>query len=687
MTEEAPNNDDFLSSPAPAPRAIGAPAHQPPKPKGKPALKPVKGGLADLGQQLKDAPVAAEPHSDRVAAEPRAAGADLAPRPKASPRTPASGPTDGSAPPPPHRGRPKGEIWENCPVKMLGVNGDFHFLLDRHGQMRSFKGDLKATSIVSYFGNRRLLCTNFPKIDRNGDIVKGAFNSQNSAFVMVEAAAEKGLFNPDGTVRGVGAWKAEDGSLIYHTGSQLITADGTKEPGEIDGLIYPAYPPIPAPALAAGRGDPAEEILGMLSTWSWARPDVDAVLCLGTIGCLMLGGALDWRPAFWFTGDKASGKSTLQEFIKWLNGDKGLIQSTDPTKSGITARLGHSSLPVALDELEPGDEGSSKERDIIVLARVASSGGQWLRGTADQKGASGNVYSTFMFSSILIPGAMGAQDRSRLITYNLFPPPKDAPKPVIDPRTWKAKGAALKRLLIDRWPQWHERLQLWRVALAQHDLTGRNGDNWATCMAMADMAQSAGLPTPAHLDEWARKIAFAARAETAEIGSNAEDMLTHLIGQPFDVFRRGELWNIGHWLMVAGELPAAPRELVAVEGLADSVARMEAAKKANEKLAKVGLRVKGAGTEAELFLPNAKIPGLLKLFEHSQWSSGVWSQAARRVPGAKVHEVPLRLAGQQTRGVYIPFTSIAGLLSLPMDHAAPSTPPVATSPYSDEDFI
>lgn len=630
---------------------------------------------SDLADQLRHAPVAAEPQPKTPPPEPGL--------------PPAIGAGGGNAPP--RSGRPKGEIWDGCPVKMLGVNGDFHFLLDRHGQLRSFKGDIKATAIVSYFGNRRLLCTYFRKIDRNGDTVKGAFNSQNAAFVMVEAASERGLFNPEGAVRGVGAWRAEDGSLIYHTGAQLITAGGTSEPGVIDGLIYPAYPPIPAPALTAGRGDPAEDTLGLLVTWAWSRPDVDAVLALGAIGCMMLGGALDWRPAFWFTGDKASGKSTLQEAIKWLMGDKGLVQSSDPTKSGITARLGHSSLPVALDELEPGEEGSSKERDIITLARVASSGGQWLRGTADQKGASGNVYSTFVFSSILIPGAMGAADRSRLITFNLSPPPKDAPKPVIDPRTWKSRGAALKRALIDRWPTWAARLQLWRVALASHDLTGRNGDNWATCMAMADMALYAELPDTERLDTWARKIAFAARAETAEIGSNAEDMLTHLIGQPFDVFRRGELWNIGHWLMVAGELPGAPRDLVAVDGgLTDTVARAEAAKRANEKLAKIGLRVKGVGTEAELFMPNAKIPGLLRLFEHSQWANGVWSQAARRVPGALVHEVPLRLAGQQTRGVYIPFTSIAGLLSLPMDHLAaspPATPSKTTMPPDAEDFI
>lgn len=679
MTEDAPSNDDWLSRPAPPPRAVeGHPnALQPqeqaaPKAKGKPALKPVKGGLSDLGQQLRDAPVAAEP------------------APAAPPEDRRDGPpTDSPAPPARSGGRPKGEIWEGCPVKPLGVNGDMSWYLDRHGQLRGIKKHENQT-ILHLFGDKLpLLCRRYPTYAKGStEPQKHRFDGTRASMDLIAACSERGLFNPDGAVRGVGAWKTEEGALVYHTGASLITAEGSRDPGEFDDRIYPAYPPIPAPTLTAGRGDPAEETLGMLSTWKWERPDLDPMMALGMVGCQMLGGALDWRPAFWFTGDKASGKSTLHELIKWLHGDKGLIQSSDPTKSGITARLGHSSLPVALDELEPGDEGSSKERDIITLARISSSGAQWLRGTADQKGAGGNVYSTFMFSSILIPGALNSADRSRLIIFNLFPPDQDAVKPVIDPRTWKARGATLKRTLIDRWPTWSARLQLWREALARRNLTGRNGDNWATCMAMADAALQAELPDEDRLDQWAQKISFAARGQIDDIGSNAEDMLIHLIGQPFDVFRRGELWNIGHWLMVAGELAGAPRDLVAVDGgLTDSAARMEAAKKANEKLAKIGLRVSGTGVEAQLFVPNKPIPGLLKLFEHSQWASGVWSQAARRVPGARVHEVPLRLAGQQTRGVYIPFTSIAGLLSLPMDHAAPATPPAAARPYDAEDFI
>lgn len=636
------------------------------------------GNLKDLGEQLKSAPVMAEPAAQ--ADDPGPGSAD--PQPDSPAATDAG---KGSRRWPRKPGRPKGEIWENCPVKPLGVNGEVSWYLDRHGQLRGVDNHT-AQKILHLFGDKiGVLCLNFPTFDKAGDRRVNRYDQTSASMAMIAACSERGLFNPDGAVRGVGAWADDEGRMIYHTGQSLITAEGPQDPGEIDGKIYPAYPPIPSPTLTAGRGDPAQEIIALASSWNFARPDVDPMLTLGMVGVQMMGGALAWRPAFWFTGDKASGKSTLQDWIKWLHGDKGLVQSTDPTKSGITSRIGHSSLPVALDELEPGDEGSTKERDIIVLARVASSGGQWLRGTADQKGASGNVYSTFMFSSILIPGSMGAQDRSRLITFNLFPPDKDAPKPVIDPRTWKQRGAVLKRTLIDRWPSWAERLELWRVALAKHDLTGRNGDNWATTIAMADMALTAELPSEEYMDAWARKLAFAAVAETSEIGSNAEDMLQHLIGQPFDVFRRGELYSVAHWLMVAGQLPGAPYELVGADGstVFDDMARADFARRANEKLAKAGLRVKGQGHEAALFVPNKPIPGLLKLFEHSQWAKGVWAQAARRVPGAKLTDTPLRLAGQQTRGVYIPFTSIAGMLALPMDRVAPSAPP---PPDGFEDF-
>lgn len=630
--------------------------------------------VADLAQELREAPVAAAPPDG------------------AKPKGPA---TQKDAPPPGgkgrDRGRPKGEIWEGCPVKPLGVNGDMSYYLDRHGQLRAVRKH-EAQVIMHLFGDRiELLCQRFPQYDKEGAPRRGRFDQTTASMAMISACSEKGLFNPDGAVRGVGAWVDDDGNLVYHCGQKLLTAEGEVEPRDIHGKIYPAYPPIPDPAIKVGRGDPARETLEMLSSWQWEWQDTTPMVALGMVGVQMLCGALDWRPVYWLTGDKAYGKSFFQDLLKHLHGgDRGLIQSNDPTKSGITSRLGHSSLPVAIDELEPGDEGSSKERDIIVLARVAASGGQWLRGSADQKGASGNVYSAFLFSSILIPGAMGPQDRSRLITLHLRPLDPHAPKVTLDARTWRARGAALKRLLIDRWPSWAERLELWRGALAEAGLAGRNGDNYATTMAMADMALHEDLPEADALKGWAEKVARFAKTETEEIGSDAEDMLQHLIGQPFDVFRRGELWNIAHWIMVAAQLPSAPSALVAgggdaVGGSIDDQVRREAAKRANDTLAKVGLRVRGEGAEAELFIANKPIPGLAKLFERSRWAGGVWAQSSRRVPDAQPVPQPLSLAGQRLRGVYIPLRSIGGLMAFPMDRSreVEAAPPM---PADWEDF-
>ncbi len=657
--------------------------------------------IEDLGHQLAHAPIAATVNTgladdglpDRApTAEAGERMSDKMPPPNQDPGDPGPAPDRSGGGRGGERGRDLGEIWPDCPVRPLGVNGDMFFYLDRLGQMRGVKKHEGQAMMALFLDRIELLCMNFPTFDKQGDRVPGKFNQMHASTAMIRACAEKGLFNPDGTVRGVGAWRDDNGNLIYHCGKVLLTRNGERQPADIEGKIYPAYPPIPAPAPPDSSGDPAPDILGMLSTWAWQRPDVEPMLSLGAVCVLMLCGALDWRPAFWMTGDKASGKSTLQELMKHLmGGEKGLVQSTDATKSGITSRLGHSSLPVLLDELEPGDEGSNKERDIILLARVASSGGQWVRGSADQKGASGNVYSAFMFSSILIPGSMGPQDRSRLITLNLDTLPKDAPKPVLDPRTWRARGARLKRILIDRWKTWDERLSLWRVALAEAGMAGRNGDNYVTTLAMADMALNEALPTPDTLKGWAEKIAKSARRETDEIGSDAEDMIQHLIGQPYDVFRRGEMFTVAHWIMVAAELPSAPRELIrtADSGLTDidDHERREAARRANEKLAKAGLRIKGTGDNAELFIANSPIPGLAKLFEHSRWSRGVWSQSTRRIPGAAPVDNPLRLAGQRTRGVYIPIRSLAGLLDFPMDRAPIERRPMPETPEEFEDYI
>lgn len=638
----------------------------------KPSLRPVD----DLAAELDNPPIAATPKGKR------------APAPDDLP--PGDIPTD-DAPPP--RGtkpdRPFGEIWRECPVKALGVNGAFSYYLDALGQLRAL-GKHERQAIMSLFAHRMpVLCHHFAQWmkDEDGNQTRkpNAFNADHAAMAMYAACGERGLFDADGAVRGVGAWADDDGQLIYHLGDALMTADGTEQPMTHQGRIYPAYPAIPHP----GKPDAgvAATILDTLATWKWDR-DIDPMITLGMIGVQMLGGALDWRPTFWVTGGKASGKSTLQDLVEHLHGGrKGIIKSIDTTKSGLTSQIGHSSLPVAVDELEPGDERSTKEKQIIELARTASSGGQWLRGSSDQKGASGNVYSTFLFSSILMPGELTPQDRSRLIVLRLQPFADNAKAPDLRAATWRKRGAALKGNLVARWDTWRQRLDLWLEAFAGEGLSGRNGKNWATVLAMADMALHEDQPDADVLSGWARRVAVAARVEVADIGSDADSMLMHLLTQSLNVYNRGEQNTVAQWVMVAGQLPGAPKGLLSsTETLDERKPVAEAyAEAANRKLAKYGLRVYGEGATATLFIANASIQGLLDLFKGSAFAKGVWQQSAARVPGATPAKSPARLEGVSTRGWHIPFTSMPGLLSFPMDRAA-APAPVGPPEYTSEDF-
>lgn len=579
-------------------------------------------------------------------------------------------------------GRKRGEIYDDCPVKPLGVRGKYAYYLDVLGQLRAIDNHT-AQAIQSLFGHQiPKLCYNFPqwqmvdnREDPDGPKIRNRkpnrFDQTTASMQMIQATSECGVFNPDNAVRGVGAWKDDEDNLIYHLGDKVLYKGELLPPGRIEARIYPAAPTIPHPQDPKTAPDPATEIMRTVKTWNWAGKDFDVYVVLGMIGIQMLGGALDWRPVFWLLASAGSGKSELQKLVKLLHGDDGIIQSTDATKSGITSQIGQSSLPVAVDELEPGDERSTKERDIIQLARVAASGGEWFRGSSDQTGVGGKVYSAFLFSSILIPGVMKSQDVQRLVKLELYPLEEGTAKLNLVPKTWRARGARLKSLLIDRWVDWDERLNAWRGSLEKAGVMGRDADNWSAVLAMADMALSDEIASEGVRSGWAKKTAFKVNADRDDTTNDADAMLLWLMGQPLDVYRRGELFTVAEWVMAAGGLTAAPQPLLnslaEVDTVGDKTAREVRMKAANTKLAKFGMRVKVENDEHFLFLANKQIHGLNELFRQSDWAKGVWAQSAGRVPKSIKVPAPLTLAGIRTRGHWMPLASIPGLLSLPMD--------------------
>jgi hypothetical protein len=575
------------------------------------------------------------------------------------------------------KGRPRGEIFRDCPVVPLGVYGDVSYYLDRLGQLRAIDNHSLDKIRHVFGGDVRLLSMHFPQYDKDGDKKPGKFDQASAAAVMTEASAERGVWSPVGRVRGAGAWADDDGSLIYHAGDEVLIGGRWLRPGVYAGHVYPASDPVPRPAPTA-RGDAAGEALALISTWAWRRPDIDPQLALGVACAQMMGGALDWRPVGWLTGDAATGKSTFQKFLLWLHGgEAGLLQAADATEAGIRSVVGYSSLPVAVDELEPDKDNPRKVKAVIELARRAASGGQIFRGGADQKGHQSNAQSAFLFSSILVP-PMPAQDRSRLILLDLNQLPPDAPKISLDPRKWRGVGAQIRRALIEGWPTWPARLELWRATLARHGQTGRGADNFATVLAMADMAMRSDMPGADELNAWARKVSHASTEDALEVGSNADDMLMRLMGQPLDVWRRGRKFTVGQWVAMAARMPGA-RDAID-EATPDT---------ANQFLAPYGLRVRGRGSEAALCIANRPLALLSELFKDSPWAEGVWSQAARRLPGAKATP-PLHFAGASSRAWEVPLAGIPGLLQFPADRddgQNPAAPPGYGLPSDAEDFV
>ncbi|MES2815333.1 MAG: hypothetical protein V4720_10595, partial [Pseudomonadota bacterium] len=385
------------------------------------------------------------------------------------------------------------------------------------------------------------------------------------------------------------------------------------------------------------------------------------------------------------------GKSALQRLLLHLHGgDTGLIQSTDATARGIASLLGQSTIPVALDELEPGDADSNKERDIIQTARVAASGGRWARGSSDQKGSTGQLRATFLFSSIIVPGILKSQDLQRIILLSLNPFAEGAKAPDLRAETWRKRGADMKRLIIDRWPSWAKRLDLWREAFADQGIHTRDADNWATTMAMAQMLTSEALPTAEELAGWCAKVASAITADLGEAGTDATEVCTYLLSQEFDVFRRGERFTVAQWVQVAAGSPGAPHSLLG-DFSNDIEGRRARSEAANRALAKACLKVVANGKDDPfLFIGHKTVRPLVALFEGSQWAGGAWKQSAARIKGARPSSVVRTLAGIQSRGTEVPLSSLPGIMDVADASIATPTragaPKTASAPSDTEDF-
>lgn len=571
--------------------------------------------------------------------------------------------TEQNPPPPDYPGAEENfDLPEDCPVQALGVSGRASIYLDACNQMIELADGQHGKSHLDHLFAPHVayILRQWPAMrwdKESGSYVPkpGSADYDRISKALMIAAAAKGPFDPAEKVRGRGAWIGADGELVLHCGDRLeifprsehgsSPAPETVKPGSRGGHVYPGLARLTGPQMHPAGTTGAQNLYRILQSWGWERGELDARLLLGWIGAAFVCGALNWRVMVWLTGDKASGKSTLQDLLKHLFGP-GLRAVSDTTATGVAQVLGQDSIPVAIDELEADETSSKRGREVQELARRASSGGKRLRGGADHKAVETAVRSAFLFSSILIP-PMLPQDASRIVVLSLGRLRDGTRPPVLTRRELTAIGAELCRRMAAGWWRFQDLMESYRGELTRRGHDSRGCDQYGTLLAAADLLLHDTAPDSDSRELWCQTLdAVAIEARSGE-QSDAERCLQHLLSKPLDIYKDGRKRSLADWI-----------------GQAAFASSTDGRDNAAGAIGAVGLRVmKEAGVDV-LFIPNSHA-GLLPLFENTPWHGrpgavGAWKQALLRLPGALNASRTVRVCRLPCRGFFIPLPVTIG---------------------------
>lgn len=528
-----------------------------------------------------------------------------------------------------------------CPVTPLGVDGSANWFLDPIGQLYCYSKPYGQADTLELFRGRHLfLYWAWPKFrgTKDATIEVEGWKNEKAREALIAAATAKGPWSAIEKVRGRGCWSDGQGGLVVHLGGRMIQISKAgkpqkdEPPGEIDGHVYPTRSRVPGPFgwpqsldERGGDGNPYAVLKLMFGTWSWSRPEVDPHLLIGWIGVAFLGAALPWRPAAFMTGDKGSGKSTLQEILKHILGE-WLISATNTTAAGIYQRVGHDCLPVAVDEFESKAD-NTKAKALLELARQASSGGLMLRGGDRHQGVEFQARSAFIFSSINAP-PMEPQDLSRFALLRLHRLKEGAKPPPIDKQALGEIGRIILRRMIEEFHRFEETWRAFRDELSEAGMDGRGQDTFGTLLTCADMISHRGWDPDrlshthnGDLRPWREIMAVQGMAEFDDATENWRLCLDHLLSVPVEAWRNGTRTTVGQaleaWFKGDDDFG---NDIVKVRRL----------------LSSAGLTIDRRPPNGDwLAIPNQN-PLTRRLFEGTKWAgesgAGVWSGALRQGP-------------------------------------------------------
>lgn len=167
----------------------------------------------------------------------------------------------------------------------------------------------------------------------------------------------------------------------------------------------------------------AQQVCGQLEShfekWKYAHQEQSPALLTGLVLATWIQTAWPWRPQVALSGQSASGKSSMFNFLDGLFG-RLCIKSSGPTAAGLRQAVGNTASIVLADEME-----DSRDRPkFFEMLRSSGSGDQIIRGSASHKVQSFGLQHIVWIGSTET-GLEKEADLNRFIKISLIKPRRD----------------------------------------------------------------------------------------------------------------------------------------------------------------------------------------------------------------------------------------------------------------------
>ena len=585
---------------------------------------------------------------------------------------------DGADEPPGETPPPSGEEGvPECPFTPLGFNRLRYYMLNAHGQLIGVQPKELTDKVLFALcgGKEGWLWKKFGTTNEQGRST--GWSAKIAAEWVIGECSDKGVFDPLDRVRGAGVWvfepeadeaSADDAVLVVNCGNLLYFTDANGRlwngpPGLYGRHVYEAGNREMAPAGKPATVAEAAEIMTLLGTWRWARPEIDPVLLLGWVGAALIVGALDWRPSLWLTGDRGTGKSKLQKLVLKLLGST-VMTLAETTAAATRQLLRGAARPVTLDEIESVEDDGRLDA-IVKLARFASTrgGGRVARGGQDGNATVSSIDACFLFSSIAVPSLAPAdQQRITVLEIGVLAATPDQGRDV-DRRVAEVArlGPALRRRMIDGWARLGVAMEWFQRRLSDDGHSSRVCDQIGSLLACAWVMCRDGEPESGDdVDAWCAAVTPGVLRQRGDDLSDHERCLAYLLETYCAEYIGGHRLTIGELVHRAAW---GRRTNEAFESGEDPELRDAA----QMSLRRCGLRVWTSPTMPRPRAPGDPIwlavsnthPGLAQLFAGTRYGSkggrdGVWRDMMRRVDGARPSDRNITFTGQPTRAMIVP---------------------------------